>query len=345
MSDNEEYYIKLPKRKKENNEGIPIDEMTKSINYKTAESMKALAKIYTENIITKEQIEKTHLAINNLVKSIAPQLKELSQSYIKLVKETIGSMNLEKVLSDYFSAFQKLNEERLKSLTFSSKSKLSGLDCVLLNKYYWVVPYEYDYSKVNRLSKYKTRKKFEEYMLKYFNDNRTKRLFRKIKSQFNEKDKKELLRQVEKSFLSGDYAICITTLMTLIDGLCLDLIHPNSKNQNNSHNIMGDLLKIMKDKSSSEFGYELYLRVNIINNFFTRLYIQTYDLKSLRKKRVLIRHTNSHGVKYFNDKVNTLRLLNAMYFCNEIKNDINLYGKFTWKKADKQFSLTNNPIN
>lgn len=314
-------------------------------NDKFEKALQDLTKKYTKKIIpivTDDKFIESQNAINNLVNSIAPQIKELTENYVKYFDKMINSLNIGKLISDYIVKFEKTKEDIFKSLNYHKVSRLGGYDCNILNKYYWVVPYEYDYNKVKDLVKYKIRKSFEQYMLKYFNDKRVNRLFNDLKKQFKEKDKKELLKQIKHSYFNGDYSICITSLMTLFDGSTLILIEPNSFNQHKSHNVMRDLLEIMGNKTDNDVKYELFLRVNIINNFIIKLYPRDFDLKLLRKKRLLIRQANSHGVRYFNDKINVLRLLNAMYFCNEVINDINLKEQFTSSKGSTKFSLVKN---
>lgn len=40
---------------------------------------------------------------------------------------------------------------------------------------------------------------------KYFNNNRTKRLFTRVRKEYKEKDKKEVLRQIERTILYNFY--------------------------------------------------------------------------------------------------------------------------------------------
>ena len=214
----------------------------------------------------------------------------------------------------------------------------------MLKKYYWVIPFEYKYEKVRDLSKYKNRTAFEKYMLKYFNDNRVKRMFNKIKKSCVSSDKKELIKQVEHSFFVGNYAICITSLITMLDGLTLQLIAPNSDRQHLSYRAINDMLEYINDSPVTEFSYELYLKVDILNNFYLKLYNDEENLKT-SNKRLLSRHLNSHGVKYINRKIDVLRLLNAIYFCQLIIDETELQEQFTRTKKAKKFVRVLNESN
>lgn len=239
-------------------------------------------------------------------------------------------LNLNDLFSNHIFNFLK-TIEKIFELHDCSLPNINVLDIKMLNKYYWVIPFEYDYDKLKNLSRYRRRLEFENYMLKYFNNNRVKRLFRKIRKQCKDKDKKILMSQIEKSFNNDDYAICITSLITMLDGLTLQLLEPNSNYQHLSYKIINAMLDYI-----NEFSYELYLKVNILNNFYVKLYANEKNLKKTNR-RLLSRHINSHGVKYLNKKVEVLRLLNAIYFCQQIIEETNLQEQFTRAKNGKQF--------
>lgn len=269
----------------------------------------------------------------------------VSQNLTNTMQHLIDVLNINNVVKSLSDSLIGI-ADIFKNLDFSSMSRLSGLDSEMLNKYYWVIPFEYDYDKLQKLSKYKTRVEFEKYMIKYFNDNRIRRLFSKIRRQCKEKDKKILLRQVENAFFNGDYAICITSLITMLDGLTLQLLEPNSDRQHLSYKAINDMLEYINECPLTEFSYELYLKVDILNNFYQRLYMNEENFKTTTK-RLLSRHINSHGVKYLNKRVEVLRLLNAICFCQQIIDETELQEQFTRKKNDKKFNIItsneNNP--
>lgn len=264
------------------------------------------------------------------VLGISRNLTNTMQHLIDVLNEN----NIIKSLSDSLVSISNI----FKNLDFGSISRLSGLDSLMLDKYYWVIPFEYDYDKLQRLSKYKTRVEFEKYMIKYFNDNRIKRMFGKIKRQCKEKDKKVLLRQVENAFFSGDYAIGVTSLITMLDGLTLQLLEPNSDKQHLSYKAINDMLEYINDCPLTEFSYELYLKVDILNNFYKKLYLKEENFKTTTK-RLLSRHINAHGVKYLNKRIEVLRLLNTIYFCQQIIDETKLQEQFTIKKNGKKFDV------
>lgn len=282
--------------------------------------------------------------INILKKPALDCIQNYSNEITEIVSKTMGSIkNIYKTInidSLMHNNLFKIAEElkiKLNNLNLLPSSRISGFDSDMLDKYYWVIPFEYDYEKVRNLSKFKRRSSFEQYMIKYFNDNRVKRLFSKIKYNTPDKDKKILLKQIETSYFNGDYALCITALVTMLDGLTLPLITSDSKNQHNSHKVIQKLLEYMNDCDVGDFSYETYLKVDILNNFYLKFFCNENNLKSnaIKNKRILIRHINSHGVKYLNNQINVLRLLNVIYYCQQIMEEVELNNQFILKNQNK----------
>ncbi|MDD4376221.1 MAG: hypothetical protein PHR25_05505 [Clostridia bacterium] len=290
-----------------------------------------LNKTYLEPIIFQQSFFSSVLDSINSIKALKESIG--INSFMPKISEILGLQ--QEVMGSLFNSLQSISEI-FKNMDFSSMSKLNGMDCELLKRFYWVIPFEYEYEKIENLSKYKNRIEFEKYMLKYFNNNRVKRMFYKARKQCIEKDKKALIQQIENSYLGGDYAICITSLITLLDGLTLQLIEPNSDRQHLSYRAINDMLGYINDCPANEFSYELYLKVDILNNFYMKLYEDEEKFKTTNK-RMLSRHINSHGVKYLNKKIEVLRLVNTVVFCQCIINETNLQEQFTRTKKDKSF--------
>lgn len=253
------------------------------------------------------------------------------------VKSIIDALDINSVFKNVSSSLNSIGKI-FETIDFKNLPRLSGLDSKILDQFYWVIPFEYEYNNIQKLSKYTTQKEFEEYILKYFNVNRTKRLFSKIKKQCKSKDKKELVKQVENAYFREDYAICITSLITMLDGLTLQLLEPNSENQHLSYKIIESMLNYINSCPPDEYSYEVYIKVDILNNFYLKLYANEKNFK-MSKTKTLSRHLNSHGVRYLNKKVEVLRLLNAIYFCQSIIDETELQEMFTRNTKEKKFDI------
>ena len=256
---------------------------------------------------------------------------KIESSYLKELNKVSN------VMQDYLKKIQEPLKQIQDVIQKSGlKSNLNGRGVAILQEFYWVIPFELKYENIRKLSKYKNVDEYNDHILKYFNDNRIKRLFARIRRQYKEKDKKEVLRQIERAFFNEDYAICITTLITILDGLTVELLTNDSGSRHASYKIIEVGLEYLNECPSKEFGYELYLKVDILNNFYSILYRNEKIIKN-NKNEILDRHLNSHGVWYLNTKIDALRLLNAICFCQEILQEINMQEQFCKKKKDKNF--------
>ena len=311
---------------------------------------------YTQNIIKKtnflsEQIKTINnplynTEIYNTIKDINFEFMNKLNIFANIntaynlensVKSIIDALDINSVFKNVSSSLNSIGKI-FETIDFKSLPRLSGLDSKILDQFYWVIPFEYEYNNIQKLSKYTTQKEFDEYILKYFNVNRTKRLFSKIKKQCKSKDKKELVKQVENAYFREDYAICITSLITMLDGLTLQLLEPNSENQHLSYKIIESMLNYINSCPPDEYSYEMYIKVDILNNFYLKLYANEKNFK-MSKTKTLSRHLNSHGVRYLNKKVEVLRLLNAIYFCQSIIDETELQEMFTRNTKERKFDI------
>ena len=307
---------------------------------------------YTQNIIKKtnflsEQIKTIYnTELYNTIKDINFEFMNKLNIFANIntaynlensVKSIIDALDINSVFKNVSSSLNSIGKI-FETIDFKSLPRLSGLDSKILDQFYWVIPFEYEYNNIQKLSKYTTQKEFDEYILKYFNVNRTKRLFSKIKKQCKSKDKKELVKQVENAYFREDYAICITSLITMLDGLTLQLLEPNSENQHLSYKIIESMLNYINSCPPDEFSYEMYIKVDILNNFYLKLYANEKNFK-MSKTKTLSRHLNSHGVRYLNKKVEVLRLLNAIYFCQSIIDETELQEMFTRNTKERKFDI------
>lgn len=289
------------------------------------------------NLGIEKVVKSNERSIINLIdKNIIPNVDATSNlsNVTKNIIDTLDINNVIKAVSISLNSIGKIFEE----LEFKTPPKLNGHDSKILDKFYWVVPFEYDYMKIRNLERFKTCSSFEKYIKKYFTKNRTIRLFNKVENQCKSQDKKVLIQQVKKSYFNGDFAICITSLITLLDGLTLQLLEPNSDKQHLSYKVIKIILNHISDRYPNEYSYELYIKVDILNNFYTKLYENEEKFKTTKRKR-LSRHINSHGVMYLNRKVDVLRLLNAIYFCQSIIDETKLQEQFTRNKKENKFHI------
>ncbi len=301
------------------------------------------------------------------IKTMQEKLKEISMGFERR-KEILNAKNSVQIMSKALS--EKLNLPKVNSIAFNLYSigfsnvvkeyaermseplkeiqkllsevkpisRINGADVDKIDKFYWVIPYEIEYDKLSNVLEYKSKDEFNNFILEWFNDDRVKRILKEINEKCETDDKKILLNQIEKSFFDESYALCTTVLVTLLDGLTLELITEDSEYQHLSYKAIDSMLEYINEAPLEEFEYELYLKVYILNNFYNKLYENERVLKN-NKKNTLSRHLSSHGVKYVNTKLDCLRMLNAIYFCQEILNETEMKNRFLRNRNEREFNI------
>lgn len=298
-----EYFESLKKIQKQINEAtLPIRKMQEQMKI-AGNSLRIIQESIPKPIFCKSQIE----ALNSL--SIA------MKQYFDKMREPLQKLGMQLAKIDF-------------------KSRLNGAEAEKLNEFYWVIPYEMKNEELNELLKIENINEFNNFMISYFDKTKIEKMILEIINNFEKEDKKEILRQIQIAMDNELYSLCITSLVTVLDGLTLQLLNPKSKYQHKSYEAIDAMLEYINEAPLSDFGYEVYLKVHILNNFYAKLYESERYLKD-NEKDVLSRHLNSHGVKYLNTKLDSLRILNAIYFCQKIIEETKMKDRFFMDKKDK----------
>ena len=314
--------------KKQFNEAtLPLKELQEQIN-KTTLPLKELQERIDEATRPIKQMQEQ-------IKISEEALKKIQEAIPKPIfsKEQIEALNLFSIaIKPYFDKMQEsLCRLGIKLSKIDFKSKLNGAEVEKLKEFYWVIPYNMTNEELNELVHMENIDEFNNFIINYFDKLKIEKIILDISNNFEKEDKKEIIKQVQIAMENKLYAMCITTLMTVLDGLTLELLNPISTYQHKSHEAIGAMLEYINEAPLSDFGYEIYLRVCILNNFYSILYADERKLKD-NDKDTLSRHLNSHGVKYLNNILDSLRLLNAIYFCQEIIKETKMQDKFFMEK-------------
>lgn len=314
-----------------NNEKDKKLEDAKWIN--TRLNMIEQALIGTKNKYNKEIIPKvSSIKYKNKIIEINNQFDEVNKIIKMQGLYNVDSINNSDMLDEYIKQYNELQKKVFRKLKFRPKSDIDEQHVSLFKKFYWVIPYNYKKKDLRHISNIASKKQFDEYIINYFTDDKVKKMFKQLKSQYKVKNKRTIIEQIKHSYYQEHYATCITTIITLFDSTTLALINKNSTKQHNSHNIISAIQKNIENDHIEGYIYELYLKINILNNFISKLYKPINKLKEASRITTLSRHINSHGVYYSNKKIDALRLLNALVYSNELIKDLNLNDSFTEEK-------------
>jgi hypothetical protein len=248
---------------------------------------------------------KLNETITHMTSSLA-LASSLIDSYNDSIRGVLKGLSLG--LSDIFG-----------NIDWKYKGRIMPQNVDAFKRVYWVIPYEYSQKQIDSVKGLKV-SAFNKKMLRHFTDKRVKKIFNVIGRYSKEPNKKRLIKQCAKNYLDGCYALCITGLITYLDGLTLELLNTASYRQHMSYIVINSL-KEAYGKTSGTDNYIKYLRICIADNFYSQFY-ENQTLKN-NKRRKIIRSINSHGVRYTNSKIDALRIINAIKYTQEIINDVN----------------------
>ena len=265
--------------------------------------------------------------ISDVIKNSIGTSTKLSET----IKSIINSYDFNNIINVAVSSkLQTIIQQLSESLKPINLGDLSGYETEYLKKRFWVIPFEYEYKNVKQLTDL-SNKGFNNEMLKYFNKSRVNRLFTSCIKKETKSDKKKLLRQVKQNYILGNFSICNVALITYLDSLSLKFIDSSSRCQHKSHEVVNNIHQYYEDHDT----YQMYLKAEILKNFYDILYDNENNLKNPNSK-TLNRHLASHGTIYSDNKIDTLRLINAIWYIQSFTEETDFIDKFIYESKGKE---------
>jgi len=315
-------YIQIPKEDFESDKiNIDTTEYLDSLN-KISETIKKISEPFIEfhnKIIPFVLEDSSHIGetITNFARNLIEAIN------IDDIKRITISSNLENILKEFAKAISSFHFD-----------ELSEYDSEILKRNFWVIPFEYEFKDVGKLASL-SKSQFNKEMISYFTKSRVNRLFNECIKKEDKNDKKVFLRQIKKNYFLENYSICVTSLITYLDSLTLQFVDESSKFQHLSYKVIDSLHHYYSEEVPfSDEVFDLYLKIEVLKNFYDILYDNNEDLKNAKSKTIN-RNINSHGAKYSNKQIDVLRLINAIWFIQTIVDDSNMKDKFISFKDSK----------
>lgn len=281
---NVERYIKVPSKNSINDnlsiESEIINSIKKGFNYSTLETN------FISNSLRNfaKELFKIHMEMINIISNnnkINPYFKELSEK-IETAKKDLHSF------LSWLNYYKKLSE------------------------YFWIYPYDMQSEKLYTiLEKVNNEKEFDNYISKYFSKEKVKELFSELEKNIPRKHK-IVLKQIEIAYNSKSYVLANVGLISIIDDLLSFYIY--DKGCPIRLNLFNPIIEQLK-KEKTDIDEDLFL-IMIANNYITNLYDniefnEKIEIKTNKKTR---RHTCAHGKFYSNKRIDSIMLLNAIYY-------------------------------
>lgn len=296
--------------------------------------------ILQQNMELSSSLSKTAKMIADYQRNIIPDIIkiniETSTKLSETIKSLVNSYDFNNLINIAVSSkLQTILQQLSETLKTLHLGDLSGYETEYLKKRFWVIPFEYEYKNIKKLTNL-SNKDFNNEMLKYFNKSRVNRLFISCIKKETKKDKKKLLRQAKQNYALGNFSICNIALITYLDSLSLKFIDSSSRCQHKSHEVVNNIHQYYEEHDT----YQMYLKAEVLKNFYDIFYDSENNLKNPNSK-TLNRHLSSHGTKYSDKQIDTLRLINAIWYIQSFIEETDFIDKFVYesKGKDKGYKL------
>lgn len=178
-----------------------------------------------------------------------------------------------------------------------------------LKEYYWTMPYQINHQELKDiLDNVKNEKEFDKKMDKYFSKQKAELLFKDLENKIK-RNRIIILRQIEASFYSKEYALINNSIISIID----DELSKYAKNKRDTSrkDLLEPILEDLDQKGENIFNI-IYLKMlnNNINKLFENIYFDSIQIDTNKRIR---RHTSQHGKAFSNKRIDSLMLLNTLY--------------------------------
>lgn len=277
---------------------------------------------------------------NELISSIVKQMnpmqeiaKKLSEALKPITSQVIDSLPK---MTSYF-------DELSKSLEKARENPDSLLNWIeyseKLSEYIWTIPYDISSDELKSLTTIvNSEKEFDKYMLKYFDKAKLEKLFNELLFKIPYRHK-TILKQIKNSFYQKDYALANTGILSVIDELCSQFL--SDKGCLKRKDIMLPIVEIIDNTSDDNFEV---IPILVLNDNINVIY-ETVDFNKrikIKTNKKVRRNPSQHGKYFSNRKIDTIMLLNTVYYLLIVMDTYKQYvGKIIYVKNSVELSFAN----
>lgn len=312
-------YISLPKISIENE---TLENIQKELKKYRVEVNPAFKNISAKTVSIMEAYTKS-------VEKIAKPVQEITEKFAEITKplvDTIANLNFK--VNPYFSELA----ERFKKAEENPDSLLNWIEYFeKLEQYFWTFPFEMESEELKDiLQNVSSEEEFDRYMLKYFNKTKIFKLEKTILDMIPYKHK-TMFKQIMDSFNNRNYGIANLGITAIIDDLCTYFLE--DKGCNSREDLFLPIIEKVDENSTDVFEV---IPLLIINANINVLY-ESIDFRkriSISTHKTARRNPGQHGKKFSNKKLDTIMLLNTIYYM------LIVIGKFS-KYKDKVICVRN----
>jgi len=284
--------------------------------------------------IAKQQLglcnEKVMSVVTSSLSGVISQIAETQKQFISSVAD---AMNRNVVPA-------------LKALSDSLEEARNNPDSVLswmnyydrLSEFFWIMPYKITTEELHEiLQNVATEKEFDEYINRYFNKAKVDSLIADIREMLSNKSQRKIFDQIVTAYRSKSYALASIGITTMIDNsLSYYLIDKGCTSRIKLFEPIINDLDLKRDNSDFSFI------VMMVNSNINLLYeqIEFNNKISINTNKKSRRNPISHGKSYSYKKIDTIMLLNTLYYLLVIQNELKEYkSSILYRRNKKEFYI------
>ena len=251
---------------------------------------------------------------NSMSKAIS-QIAEVQKQFMNTISETIA----------------KNVSPALRALAFSLDEAKSNPDSLLswmnyynrMSEFFWIMPYKITTEELHEiLQNVATEKEFDQYINKYFNKAKVELLIKDISIMLPNKNQRKIFDQIVTAYKSKSYALASIGITTMIDN-CLSY-YLIDKGCTSRLKLFEPIIKDLDLKrENSDFSFIVMMVNSNINLLYEQIeFNNKISINTNKKSR---RNPISHGKSYSYKKIDTIMLLNTIYYLLVIQNELKGY--------------------
>lgn len=273
--------------------------------------------LYDSNIIQQ---------MTNSMSNVISQIAEVQKQFMNTISETIAR-NV---------------SPALKALEFSLEEAKNNPDSLLswmnyynrMSEFFWIMPYKITTEELHEiLQNVSTEKEFDQYINKYFNKAKVELLIKDISIMLPNNNQRKIFDQIVTAYKSKSYALASIGITTMIDN-CLSY-YLIDKGCTSRLKLFEPIIKDLDLKrENSDFSFIVMMVNSNINLLYEQIeFNNKISINTNKKSR---RNPISHGKSYSYKKIDTIMLLNTMYYLLVIQNELKGYKNSLYRNSKKK---------
>lgn len=273
--------------------------------------------LYDSNIIQQ---------MTNSMSNVISQIAEVQKQFMNTISETIAR-NV---------------SPALKALAFSLEEAKNNPDSLLswmnyynrMSEFFWIMPYKITTEELHEiLQNVSTEKEFDQYINKYFNKAKVELLIKDISIMLPNNNQRKIFDQIVTAYKSKSYALASIGITTMIDN-CLSY-YLIDKGCTSRLKLFEPIIKNLDLKrENSDFSFIVMMVNSNINLLYEQIeFNNKISINTNKKSR---RNPISHGKLYSYKKIDTIMLLNTMYYLLVIQNELKGYKNSLYRNSKKK---------